>query len=369
MNFYLLMVVVAAFSVDTWRVDAGVAGVATSIFVVGALASRAFVGKVMGHCGYKNTMLLGMAVNAIASVSYLFVPSIGLLIAARLVHGLGFGMVTSAAPAIVAGVVPNERLGEGMGYFSLAGPIAAGIGPFVAMLLVQDGGYLLLFVLCALIMLIVLALIALLRIPRIELSPQDREDLRGFKLKSIIEVPVVPVSLVALLMYSCYGGIVSFLALFLRELGLADYASLFFVVYAVVVLLSRPFAGRLFDARGASPLIIPALLILAAGFTLFSQTQDLWMLAAAAVMVGLGVGAVQTATLAVVAKITPPSRRGIGTTTYYLMSDVGYSLGPLLAGLSIPLLGYRGMFLALGLLTLGNFAYYFLYQRGRMGSG
>jgi MFS family permease len=72
------------------------------------------------------------------------------------------------------------------------------------------------------------------------------------------------------------------------------------------------------------------------------------LLIVSALCVGLGQGAVQAVTLATVAKITPPHRKGVATTTYFLMADVGYSLGPMLSGVLLPFVGFRGLYLLMG---------------------
>ncbi|MDR2671737.1 MAG: MFS transporter [Coriobacteriales bacterium] len=362
-NAYLLMVVIAAYSVDVFHTDSAAAGTAASIFIIGALISRIFAGKMLGLLGYKSALAIGVASNAFFSLCYIFVPSIEMLVVVRLLHGVSFGIITTTAPAIAADIVPTSRAGEGMGYFGLSATIATGVGPFLAMLLSEAGNYVMIFVLCAVLMFAGLVLCPLLRIKKLELSAEDKTKLSGFKLTSIIEAPVVPIAFVALLLYFCYGGVVSFIALFMRELDLVEFASLFFVVFAVVVFASRPLVGRIFDARGIRVIVIPALLCTALGLLLFSQSQNHWMLLASAVVIGLGVGAVQGATLAQVAKVTPPARRGVASSTYSLLIDVGYSLGPLLIGIFVPYLGFRGVFLALSLVTLLNFVCFVCYSR------
>jgi len=44
-----------------------------------------------------------------------------------------------------------------------------------------------------------------------------------------------------------YSGVSTFLALYAKELGLVKSASYFFIVYAVSILISRPFTGRWSD--------------------------------------------------------------------------------------------------------------------------
>jgi MFS family permease len=177
---------------------------------------------------------------------------------------------------------------------------------------------------------------------------EEREAFRGLKLRGIIEPPVLPVSTLAALMYLSYAAIVAFLSLFTRDLGFAGSASWFFLAYAAIALLSRPLVGRLFDRRGALPIIFPSLAVLVLGFVTLSQMNGFALLILSALLVGLGQGAIQAASLAVVAKITPAHRKGIGTTTYYLMADVGYSLGPILSGVLLGFSGFRGLYLIMG---------------------
>jgi MFS family permease len=351
------MVVTAAYAVDVFSANSAVAGFAASVFLMGGLLSRGFTGKMLGFLGYKTALTIGMAANTLLSFAYILTPNIEFLIIVRLLHGVSFGIITTAAPTIAADVVPASRMGEGMGYFSLGSTVATGIGPFFAMLLSSGGNYPVIFAICTTLMLIGLALCPLMRIKKLTLSAQDAEKLRGFKLSSIIEVPVVPISVVALLLYFCYGGIVSFLALFMRTLDLVEFASLFFVVFAVVVFASRPLVSKLFDARGLKLILIPALACFAVGMFYFSQTQSHWMLLSSSVLIGLGVGATQAVTLAQVAKITPPARQGVASTTYFLFCDIGYFFGPLLIGVCLPSLGFRGVFAILALVTVLNLAY------------
>ena len=57
-----------------------------------------------------------------------------------------------------------------------------------------------------------------------------------------------------------YGGIGSFITLFATEVGIADI-SLFFLFNALAIAVTRPFSGKLYDAKGHSFVIIQELLL------------------------------------------------------------------------------------------------------------
>ncbi|MDR1013443.1 MAG: MFS transporter [Coriobacteriales bacterium] len=354
-NFYLLVAVTAGYAIDRFEADSATAGLVTGIFVVGALASRLVAARMLGLLSYKRTLVIGLTIALASSLFYPFAPTVGLFILVRAVHGFGFGIVVSATSTIIADIVPAERIGQGMGYYQLSATVATAIGPFVAILLSEVGNYTLIFLICTGLILLALAPVPFLRLRTITLGPEERETFRGFKLRGLIEVPALPASTLAALMYLSYAAVIAFLALFVLDLGLPGVASWFFLVYALAVIVSRPFVGRAFDRRGALPIVLPALAMLILGLVLLSLVDGIVLLVASAVACGLGAGAIQAATLATVAKITPSHRKGIGTTTYFLLADVGYSIGPILAGLMLPLLGFRGLCLMMGgviLLTL-----------------
>jgi MFS family permease len=68
------------------------------------------------------------------------------------------------------------------------------------------------------------------------------------------------------------------------------------------------------------------------------------MLLLAAVINGIGFGALQSSGQTIAVKSAPPHRTGLATATFFLFADVGVGVGPLLAGLIITSLGYRGTF-------------------------
>ncbi|MDR0888767.1 MAG: MFS transporter [Coriobacteriales bacterium] len=360
-SFYLVMTVISKFAVGNLHTDTGLAGVIASMFIIGAILSRAFTAMMMGFWGYKRTLIVGVVIALVSSAAYLVSFNIQLLIIVRLTHGFGFGVITSAAPTIAASAIPHERAGEGMGYYSLGPTFATGLGPFIGMLLSGANDYNIIFVISIAIMLVSLFFAMGLKLKPRHISQEEKRNLRGFHIKNIIEPPAAPASTIALIMYVCFGAIISFLALFVQEINLVQFSSVFFIVYALTVFVSRPFVGKFFDKHGGKLIIYLALAVLTVGFVVFSQMSNPVMLIVSAIIIGLGVGTTQAATLAEVTRITPPERSGVANTTYYLFSDIGYSGGPIIIGFLIPFLGYRGMYLAMAGVTVVNMLFFTWY--------
>jgi len=222
---------------------------------------------------------------------YFGVNSVILLLVVRFFHGAAFGITSSAAATIVGDIVPKERSGEGIGYYSLSQTLATAIGPFLGMFLSQHGSYSMIFLACAIASAISLVMAPLLSLRKMEFTEEQMKEMQEFKLSNFVESGVIPISIICLLIYLCYSSIVSFLSVYAKEIHLVDAASFFFIVYAVVVLISRPAVGRWFDWKGENLIMYSATLIFAIGMFLFSHSYHGYALLLAAVLIGLGFGA------------------------------------------------------------------------------
>ena len=68
----------------------------------------------------------------------------------------------------------------------------------------------------------------------------------------------VPIAFVALVIGFAYSGVMSFMTFYAKELDLVSAGSYFFIIYAIVILATRPFTGKLLDTRGQISLSIHA---------------------------------------------------------------------------------------------------------------
>lgn len=154
-----------------------------------------------------------------------------------------------------------------------------------------------------------------------------------------------------------YSGVLAFLNGYAREQGISPTsASLFFVVYAVVLVLSRFIVGPAHDRYGDNAVVFPLLACLAVAMAVLALWPAVPGLIIAAVLCAFGFGALLTSLQSVAATVVPPFQIGVATSTYFLMLDVGIGLGPILLGSLLPVTGFSGMYLGLAgfvLLTMG----------------
>jgi MFS family permease len=369
LNFYLLVVQIPVFAIEKFNSSPSQAGLASSIFVIGGLFTRLLTGKWIERIGRKKTLFIGLVAGLAMTLVYFTINSMASLLVLRFFHGATFGITSTASGTIVGGIVPRERRGEGIGYFALSITLATAIGPFLGMFLSQQGSFDLIFLVSCIAAAAGLATAFFLSVPKLQLSQSETAELKGFKLKNLFETSVIPISIICMGSCFCYSSVLSFMAVYAKEINLSEAAGFFFIVYAVVIFFSRPVLGRLFDAKGENLIMYSALVVLAAGILALSQAYHSFTLLLAGALIGLGYGAVQSSGQAICTRIAPKHRLGLATSTFYMFVDTGVAIGPFVLGLVVPFIGYRGIYLVVAGVALVFVGLYYLLHGRKVTSG
>ena len=145
-----------------------------------------------------------------------------------------------------------------------------------------------------------------------------------------------------------------------KEIDLMEAASFFFIVYAVFILISRPFTGRLLDKKGDNTVIYPSLILFVIGLVALSQASHGYTLLLAGALIGLGYGTLNSCCQAIAVKGSPPHRVGLATSTFYVFMDSGVGMGPFLLGFVIPIIGFRGLYLSLAVVVFVSILLYYV---------
>ncbi|WP_276210938.1 MFS transporter [Heyndrickxia coagulans] len=363
-TFYLLMATVTLFATDRFHASPSVAGLASGIFVVGVLVARLFAGKSIDRIGRKKMLYAGFIAILIISLFYFVTNQLSVLLAVRFLNGAALGIASTATGTIVAGIIPNERRGEGTGYYALSVTLAAAVGPFVGMFLIQHASFNMVFALCLVLLALSFISALFLKVPKVELSKADLEKMKGLKISNFFEPKVFPIAIISAFVGLGYSSILSFLTSYAKEMNLVDISSFFFIVYAVTVLVSRPFTGRWFDTKGENFVMYPSFLLFAAGLVLLNQADSGLLILLAGIFVGLGYGTFSASGQAIAVKVSPKNRIGLATSTFFIFLDAGVGVGPFLLGLLVPFAGYHGLYAIMAVvLVLCVFLYYFVHGK------
>ncbi|WP_151734277.1 MFS transporter ['Paenibacillus yunnanensis' Narsing Rao et al. 2020] len=360
--FYLLIVIISAYAVDELHASTSQAGLATGIFIIGALIGRLVTGSIIDSFGKRKILFLGLFLFILTSLLYYIEAGIAFLLVTRLLHGIALGIASTATGTLIAAIIPASRKGEGIGYYSMSTTLATAIGPFLGLYLTQIASYTAIFTFCFALSIISFIGALAVRTNETEHSRSAGAEREPFSVSKLIEPKALPIAVVVLVTGFAYSSVLSYINFFAKEIGLVEAASFFFIVYAVSVLASRPFTGRLMDAKGENHIMYPAFIAYGLGLLLLSAAGTSTVLLLAGVLIGLGFGNMQSTTQAIAIKSTVPQRMGLATSTFFIFLDAGLGFGPYALGLIIPSTGYRTLYASLGVLILAMIiGYYFLH--------
>jgi len=85
-----------------------------------------------GKFGFKRVYAFGLILFTLASAACALAPNLHLLVAARLVQGIGGAFVASLGPALVRVIYPRRLMGQGLGQVALVIALSGVLGPTVA---------------------------------------------------------------------------------------------------------------------------------------------------------------------------------------------------------------------------------------------
>ena len=278
-----------------------------------------------------------------------------MLLALRFFHGVWFSLLTTVAGAIVADIVPPERRGEGLGYYGIAMNLAVVAGPFLALTLQPLVAARTIFLIFGAIMIIGFFYAVATKLVE---QPAERKLKRKIGIDDFLERRAVPIASVGFLISFAYASIITFISVYAESLGLIQAASFFFVVYAVAMLLVRPFSGRIFDLHGPSVVIIPSLIIFGLGLISLSFTESAWMLLVSGALVGLGYGTLLPCFQTLAIQAANSRRSAYATGTFFALYDGGIAVGSIALGVFAGMMSYANLYLLLGVFMLMTVLYY-----------
>lgn len=364
MVFYLLMTTMALFSVQEFQANQSQAGLASGVFVVGALGFRLLVGRYIELIGRKKVVYGSLFLFFLLSFLYWKVDNLQLLFLVRFIHGGAFGAANTAIQTIIIDNIPLAKRGEGIGYFSLSSTLATAIGPLLGIVLMQYCGFEMIFLACNILAMISIICLYLAQIKNVELNIEQRNSFKNLHWQDFFEEKALPISLIMFVMGIAFSGILTFINSYALSLNLALAAKFFFLIYAVFIIISRPFTGRLLDLKGDNFIMYPALFVYGISLFLLSEGYNDYLFLTAGALIGLGFGTVMSSSQVIATKKSPRHKMGLATATFFFALDFGVGIGPYFIGLLIPYIGFSGMYKLLSIIVIAMIlAYHYLHGK------
>ena len=362
LNYYYLLVTIPIYLIQDLQGNTAQAGILVAVFYVAAILIRPIAGKWIETYGIKKIFLVSLIIYLVAAFMYFFTTTLISLTVLRFIHGIGFGMITTSTGTIVASIIPNGRKGEGMGYYGLMMNISMALGPFVGLLAITQWGSSVMFIVSAVSVVIGTITGFLISLPKGEIKVATEKPVKhkGLKMKDLIELSALPISLVSFFFALVYASIVSFVSVYAKELQLTEIASYFFIVYVIALLISRPFTGKWFDQYGANIIMIPSIISFALGMFLLSQAEGAFLFLLSAAFIGLGWGTIFPSAQTIAIQVAPPERKSVATATFLSTMDSGIGIGSVIVGIVGAQLGYSSLYFYSSIMVLAGLVVYYL---------
>ena len=355
-SFYLLLPTLPVFVTDVLKGDESNVGYIIGILSLTAVLVRPASGYILDTMSRKKVLFVSLLAFTMAMAAYNFVTSLTLLLILRALHGFSWGFTTTGAGTIAADVVPAARRGEGMGYFGLSNTLSMAVGPSLGLLIITQAGFTSLFNAC--VVTAILGLLCILGISSNKELPIPNKKIK-MSLNSFFEPKVFSLSSMIFFVALVYGGIVSFIVIYGKELGIQNPGT-YFLAYALTLLVVRPIAGKIFDKEGPLKIMAVGFVSIALSFVLLFIANGNTLFLLSAVSIGIGFGIVHPTAMAMAINRVEPFRRGAANGTIFSAFDLGIGLGSIFLGILSKMVTLSYMYLTCSLIILIPLAMFYL---------
>ena len=364
-----------------WTIDAYTLVLASLLMLAGSTADRV---------GRRRTFQVGLVVFSLGSACCALAPSLGLLVAARVLQAIGGSMLNPVALSIIRNVFedPRER-GIAVGVWGATFGLSMALGPIVGGFLVDAVSWRAVFVVNIPVGLAAIVLTALL-VPESRAERPRRLDpvgqlsviaglgtltyaiiqgprsgwtspeivvlfavaiacfamlLAPYELRRddpLLEMrffrrPISGASVIALCAFGATGGFLFLNTLYLQDVRHLSpfHAGLYMLPMAAMIFVTAPISGRLAGARGARfPLVLAGLAVIVGALMLTRltpHTSTPYLLGAYFVY-GLGAGMVNPPISNTAVSGMPASQAGVAAAVASTCRQVGSTLGVAILG-------------------------------------
>jgi MFS transporter, DHA1 family, multidrug resistance protein len=343
----------------SFGVGYGAVGLLVSAYGLARLIFDLVAGPIVDRFGERVTAVGGLAVIALGSALTGIASSFGIAVVTWAAAGVGSAIALAALYTRVLRVVPTQQMARTLGIFYgafntgfVAGGAASGLiadrfglaGPLLANAVVVT--------LAAVLWLALIPAVgragpaAGRTAPPGGSPPPDRGA--GGNLARLLRtpglVPVVVTNFAYLWMVAVvFDTLVPLFASDVLGLSTVGIGVVFAVALAAEFVVLYP-AGSVADQRGRKPVLVPALAGLAVATAAVGWAPTPLLLGVLLAVLGVMSGAAGVPPGAMLSDVAPTQASGTAVGVFRFCGDLGFTLGPLLAGWAIPVVGFRWAF-------------------------
>ena len=332
-------------------------GLVVGVYTIASVLVRPFSGFTLDRFGRRTIFLLALVIYSMLFAGYLVAITITSIILLRFAQGLTWGFTTVSGSTIAVDNIPTAKRGEGIGYFALSTTLGMSVGPVIGLFICHQWGYIPMFVSGLFISLASLACASAVHLRKRFIVGKRMP----FRWSSLFDKNSIRPSINLLIIMIPYGGLLSFIALYGREIGIQN-SSLFFLIFAIGIAASRLTAGKVFDRRGPRSILTLCLILLIVGFPLLALAKSAVLFYIAAIVIGFGNGVVFPTFQSMVNNLADAKHRGAANSTLYTAVDLGMGFGMIMAGLVAQHFSIPAIFWISSLVCAAGLLFFRLYE-------
>lgn len=326
--------------------SSGVAGILSGFYYLSSFSIRPFSGALGSRLNRRLLLLWTSVLWAVLDLLMALMPAnVVVVLILRALQGIGYSVATTVSMTIAADLLPQSRVGEGIGYFGLCQVFAQLVGPSVALSLAAYMGYRPMFFISFASR--VFSTVMILALPSYKpVYTEKPGQKRRLSVNDIIARESLLPATVGMLFSILNGSLIAFLALYADSLGIGS-AGGFFIINAIFMFITRMLSSRSADGKSLAAAAVSSGSLLIFSMLLLGVGRSREFMLLSGIVFGVGYGLLLPVTQSRSVQAPPLERRNIGSNTYYIGIDIGFTLGNFFAGHLAGAVGYSNMFLFL----------------------
>lgn len=333
-----LLIPVLALYASMLGAGPGIIGLLIGLYSITNTPMNVIAGRWVDRAGYKLPLVIGLAGGAASMFGYSLTRIPVHLVLVRAVHGICGGLKSPAVMAAFTESGGESRRGRVMGFYGMSLATANLVGFGLSGLIVSRFGYPPLFFFGGAVL--AAGAVIGLSLPGGKLRkeapvrPSLRQDYR--EVKNLLGRKRLLVSYLAIFaQYFAFGGIVTLLPLYVRDLGMdAFHVGMLLTVFTVVFIALQFPSGVLSDRLGRLKLIYLGLSAGVTALVLLPLLTAFFALALAMALYGAAFGFLFPSVSATIADRTSPAERGTASGIFHALLTAGVATGaPVIGGL------------------------------------
>ncbi|MFC5828306.1 MFS transporter [Nonomuraea insulae] len=348
---------------------ATVAGAANAALLVTTVAVELAAPALVARLGYRWALGLGLLALGAPTLALMTSSDTAVIIAVSVLRGIGFAVTVVAGGALTAELLPASRRGEGLALVGLVSGVSALLALPAGTWLAQTVGYDAVFAATAAV-----PILSVLAVPFLPARPTATARTTGPTIGRVVEgtaegaaggaaedaaedaagragdgaVGVLAGLRSPMLMWPAAvfaasaagtGILCTFVPLAVRG-GPVWVAPAALLAQSATATLAKWVAGRAGDRRGHEGLMLPGLVLSAAGMAVVSMTHWSAGVVIGAAVFGAGFGVLQNATMTIMYGRVRPAMFSTVSALWNAAYDSGMAAGAFAVGLLAPMTGY-----------------------------